>query len=150
MKVTITEIKKLREATGAGIVDVKKALVQAKGNSQKAKKLLTKWGVKKADKRKNKKTSEGLVEAYVHSGGRVGAMVMVKCETDFVANSDDFVSLCKELSLQVAAMNPKNVKELLAQDYIRDPKKKIDDLVKETAAKVKEKIVVDQIVRLSL
>jgi elongation factor Ts len=149
-KITVNQIKKLRDSTGAGMMEVKKALTEAGGSQAKAKELILKWGVAKADKRSDKEANEGQIYSYVHPGGRVGALVKVACETDFVANSSDFQTLCKELSLQVASMNPKDVKDLLAQSYIRDPKKKIDDLVKETAAKVKEKIEVSQIVRLSL
>jgi len=149
-KITAKEIKKLREATGAGIMEVKKALEEAKGDEKKAKQILKKKGVEKLKKRAGKATAEGQVCAYVHNGGRVGAMVMVKCETDFVGRSDEFQSLCKELAMQVASMEPKNVKELLGQQYIRDSKKKVGDLVKETAVKVKENVVVEKIVRLSL
>jgi len=86
----------------------------------------------------------------MHSGGRVGAMVEVNCETDFVAKTDEFKNLAHEVAMQVAAMNPKNVEELLAQDYIRDSAKKIDDLVKETIAKVGENIVVKRFIRYEL
>jgi len=149
-KVTSKEIKRLREATGAGIMEVKKALEEAKGSEKQAKQILKKKGLEKLKKRADKATAEGQVYAYVHAGGRVGALVMVKCETDFVAKSEEFQNLCKELAMQVASMEPKDVKELLKQDYIRDPKKKVGDLVKETAAKVKENVVVEKIVRLSL
>jgi len=149
-KVTSKEIKKLREATGAGIMEVKKALEETKGSEKQAKQILKKKGLEKVKKRADKATAEGQVCAYVHAGGRVGALVMVKCETDFVAKSEEFQNLCKELAMQVASMEPKDVKELLKQDYIRDPKKKVGDLVKETAAKVKENVVVEKIVRLSL
>ena len=149
-KVTSKEIKRLREATGAGIMEVKKALEEAKGSEKQAKQILKKKGLEKLKKRADKATAEGQVYAYVHAGGRVGAMVMVKCETDFVAKSEEFQNLCKELAMQIASMEPKDVKELLKQDYIRDPKKKVGDLVKETAAKVKENVVVEKIVRLSL
>jgi elongation factor Ts len=149
-KVTAKEVKQLRQATGAGIMAVKKALEEAKGNKKKAREILKKKGLEKLKKRAGKATGEGQVYSYIHAGGRVGAMVMVKCETDFVARSQEFETLCKELAMQVASMKPKNVKELLKQDYIRDPKKKVGDLVKEMAAKVKENVLVEKIVRLSL
>ena len=150
MRVKMQDIKVLRDKTGAGIMEVKKALEEAKGNEKKAKEILKKQGLKKIAKRAGKQTNEGQVMAYIHNGGRVGAMVKVMCETDFVSKSDDFKNMCKELAMQVASMNPKNVKDLLAQDYIRDTSKKVKDLVDEVGARVKEKVVVEEIVRLSL
>jgi len=150
MKVTAKQIKVMRDKTGAGIMEVKKALEEAKGDEKKAAMILKKSGLKKLKKRSEKETNEGQVYSYVHAGGRVGAIVKVVCETDFVARSDDFTKVCKELAMQVASMNPKNVKELLAQAYIRDSKKKVKDLVEEVAVKVKEKVEVVKIARLSL
>ena len=95
-------------------------------------------------------TNEGRVYAYVHNGGRVGAMVKVWCETDFTARSEEFIALCKELAMQVVSMEPKNVRELLKQAYIRDSQLTIKDLVAQAAAKFKEKIRVKEIVRISL
>ncbi|MEK7513783.1 MAG: hypothetical protein AAB430_00585 [Patescibacteria group bacterium] len=96
------------------------------------------------------KLSEGQVYAYIHNGGRVGAMVKVLCETDFMGRSEEFTALCKELAMQVASMKPKNVKELLKQTYIRDSKRTVKDLVVQAAAKFKEKIRVSEIARISL
>jgi len=149
-KIAAKEIKKLRDQTGAGIMEVKKALEVAKGDEKKAKEILKKKGAEKMKKRAGKATSEGQVYGYIHAGGRVGAMVKIKCETDFVAKGDDFTKLCKELAMQVASMNPKNVKELLKQKYIRDSKQTIEDLVKQTGGKVKENVVVEEIVRIEL
>ena len=143
--VKLQDIKKLRELTGAGVMEAKKALLEAKGDQDRAKTLLSKWGMAKAAEREGKEANEGLVYSYIHAGGRVGAIVKLSCETDFVARSEEFVKLAKELSLQVASMMPKDVKELLAQAYIRDPRVKMDDLVKEVAAKVKEKVAVEEI-----
>src|SRR3989338_549415 len=138
--VKLNDIKKLRSATGAGGMEAKKALVEARGDQDRAKTLLNKWGLAKAATREGRQAHECLVYSYIPPGGRAGAMVKLACETDFVARSAEFVKLAKELSLQVASMNPKSVKELLAQAYIRDPKKKMGDLIKEVAAKVKEKV----------
>lgn len=148
-KINLKAIKDLREETGAGIMEVKQALEAAKGNIAKAKEWLKKQGLMKAAKREDKEAAEGQVFGYVHSG-RVGALVKINCETDFVASSAEFQKLGKELALQVASMEPKNVKELLAQAYIRDTKTTIDELVKEVGAKVKEKIAVSEIARISL
>jgi len=149
-KVTMKDIKKLRDETQAGIMEVKKALEEAKGDEKKAKEILKREGLTKAAKRADKATGEGQIYSYIHNGGRVGAMVEVRCETDFVAKGDVFQKLCKELAMQIVSMNPKNVKDLLKQDYIRDSSKKMEDLVKETSAKVKENIVVSKIVRLNI
>ena len=106
--------------------------------------------MKKISARADRETKEGRVYGYIHNGGRIGAMVKVMCETDFVAKSEEFEKLCKELAMQVASMEPKNAKELLNQTYIRDADKKVTELVEELAGKVKEKIVVAEIVRLKL
>jgi len=150
MKVTAQQIRRLREETGAGMMAIKSALEKAKGKAAKAKEILKKQGLEKIAKRDEKQASEGQVYAYTHAGNRVAAVVKVNCETDFVANSDEFSQLVKELALQIASMEPKNIKELLKQAYIRDPKRKIQDLVDEVAAKVKEKVVVTEIARISL
>ena len=146
----MTMIKQLRDETGAGVMEAKRALEQAKGDKKKARELLKKKGLAKAAKRQGKETTEGQVYGYIHPGGRVGAMVKVLCETDFVARSDDFVKLCKELAMQVVSMQPKDVKALMKQEYIREPKKKVAEVVKETIAKVKENVVVKEFKRMSL
>ena len=150
MNIKVEEVKKLREKTGAGIADCRRALEEVKGDYGRAEELLKSWGIDKAAAKADRAVGAGLVETYMHSGGRVGAMVEVNCETDFVAKTDEFKNLAHEVAMQVAAMNPKNVEELLAQDYIRDSVKKIDDLVKETIAKVGENIVVKRFIRYEL
>lgn len=149
-KISAKDIKTLRQETGAGIMEVKKALEEAKGKLKQAKVKLKKLGLEKAGKRAGREAKEGRVYGYIHSGGRIGAMVKVMCETDFVAKSEEFEKLCKELAMQVASMEPKTEKELLNQTYIRDKDKKVKELVEELAGKVKEKIVVAEIVRLKL
>jgi elongation factor Ts len=99
-------IKELREATGAGIVDVKEALMEAGGDPQKATELLRKKGVAKLAKKADRVAKEGVVESYIHAGGRVGVLVEVNCETDFVGRTDDFKNLAKEIALHIAAANP--------------------------------------------
>ena len=91
-----------------------------------------------------------MVEAYVHADGRVGSLVKLSCETDFVARNKDFKKLAHELAMQVAAMKPKDVKELLGQDYIRDPKLKIEDLLKQAVGKIKENIKIESFKRLEV
>lgn len=145
---------KLREETGAGIMNVKKALDDSNGDIEKAKKILFAQGVEKAEKRKDREIKAGLVYSYIHGGevnfGKVGVLVKIGCETDFVAKTEDFRQLCKELAMQISAMDPKNVEELLEMDYIRDGSKKIKDLITNVVAKVGENIVVDSFSRISI
>lgn len=150
MKVSIDQIKKLREKTGAGIADSRKALEEAKGDFKKAEKLVKTWGLDKAASKADRVVGAGLVETYIHGGGKVGAMIEVACETDFVTRTDEFKSLVHELAMQVAAMDPKNVEEMMKQDYIREAGKTIDQLVKETIAKVGENVIVKRFMRFEL
>ena len=150
MNISIDQIKKLREKTGAGIADCRKALEEVKGDFKKAEELLKSWGIDKAAAKSDRAVGAGLIETYIHGGGKVGAMVEVNCETDFVAKTDEFKNLAHEVAMQVSAMDPKNVEELLKQDYIREAGKSIDQLVKETIAKVGENIVIRRFVRFEL
>lgn len=147
--ITAEDVKKLREETGAGVMDAKKALEEASGDMAKAKEILQSQGAQKAEKRSERVTSLGLIETYVHAG-KVGAMVEVGCETDFVAKTDEFKNLAHELAMQVASMGPSDVEELLNQDYIRDPSKKVKDLVTETVAKTGENVQVKRFIRFNL
>jgi elongation factor Ts len=104
--VTAQMIAGLREKTGAGLLDVKKALDEAQGDSGEAETILRKKGVASAAKKAGRNTSEGLVESYIHVGGKVGVLLEVNCETDFVAKTDEFKSFCRDLCLQIAAANP--------------------------------------------
>jgi len=106
-KITATEVKELRDITGAGFMDCKKALEEADGNQESAINILNEKGLASAAKKANRSTSEGLIVSYIHTGGRVGAMVELNCETDFVARTEDFESLGKNIAMQVAAMDPK-------------------------------------------
>ncbi len=104
--VTTQLISELREKTGAGLLDVKKALDEAQGNLEQAETILRKKGVASAAKKAGRSTSEGLVESYIHVGGKVGVLVEVNCETDFVAKTDDFKTFCRDICLQIAAASP--------------------------------------------
>src|SRR5438552_3390850 len=119
MNISLDLLKKLREETNAGVSDCRQALEDANGDYEKAKKLLLERGLEKAAKKEGKETSQGVIEAYVH-GGKVGVLIELKSETDFVARNDAFKALAHEIALQVAAMNPKTVEELLKSAYIRD------------------------------
>lgn len=147
---TIDQIKKLREETGAGVMDCRKALEEAKGDKGKAEALLTKWGVEKAEKKSGRATKAGIIDSYVHAGAKAGVLLEIQCETDFVAKTDDFKNLSHELCLQIASMKPKDEKALLKQEYIRDPSITIDQLVKQTIGKLGENIKIIRFTRYSL
>lgn len=122
---TLEIIKQLRAETGAGMVDVKEALDEAGGDSDKARELLRKKGLKIAAKKQARETGQGIIDAYIHPPGRIGAMVTLLCETDFVARNDEFKNLAHEIAKQVAAMNPKYLKsEDVAQEEL-DKEKEI-------------------------
>ena len=110
MNVSVDDIKKLRELTGVGLTDAKKALVETDGDFDKALEAMRKKGLTKAEKKGDREAREGLIEGYVHSG-RIGVVVEMNCETDFVARLDDFKTLAHEIAMQIAAMSPKYVSE---------------------------------------
>ena len=123
MTVTAKEVKALRERTGAGIVECKKALVETKGDLEKAIEFLRKEGIATAEKRAQKETKEGLIGAYIHPGSRLGVLLEVNCETDFVARTEEFKSLARDLSMQVAAVSPLYVsKEEVPSEVIEKEK----------------------------
>ena len=145
----IDDIKKLREATGAGIADCRSALEEAKGNMGKAKEILKKKGLNKASSKEGREVKNGVVEVYSHNG-KVGVLVEVLCETDFVAKTEDFKNLAHELALQIASMNPLSVEELLTQEYIRDNSMTVDQLIRSVIGKLGENIQVGKFERISL
>jgi len=140
MDISIEAIKKLRAETGAGISDCREALEATKGDMREAKEILRKKGMERAAKKAEREVKAGQVFSYVHHTGRLGSMVALACETDFVAKTDDFQKLGKELAMQVASMQPESVDALLEQEYIREPGKKIGDVVKEVVGKLGENI----------
>jgi len=150
MKNNLDQIKKLRAKTKAGVMDCRQALEASGDNLKKAEEWLRKKGLQSASKRHGRETDCGLVEAYTHAKGKIVAVVELCCETDFVARTEDFKKLAHELAMQVAALNPKNIKELLSQPWIRDESKKIDELIKELSAKTGENIKINRLYRLEL
>lgn len=150
MKFSLDLLKKLREETQAGVADCRKALEDADGKYEKAKQLISERGLEKAKKKEGKETREGIIASYVHSNSKVGVLIELGCETDFVARTDDFKNLAKEITLQIAAMNPKDVKELMESAYIRDPKLTIEQLIKGVIAKVGENITIAKFTRMEL
>ena len=143
-------IKKLRDETGAGVMDVRAALKKANGDEEAAKKILKEKGLEKIAEKAHRKTDQGVIETYIHADGRIGAMVHLACETDFVARTAEFRELAKELAMQIAAMDPKDTDELLSQEYIRDSSRSVKELLAEVVAKTGENIKVKKISRFAL
>lgn len=136
-------IKALREETGAGIMDVKKALEEADNNVEKAKEIIRERGMARADKKADRETKEGFIGSYIHTTGKVAALVSLLCETDFVARNEEFRTLAREIAMQVASMRPETVEELLDQEHIRDGRV-IRDMVKELSGKVGENVTIGE------
>ncbi len=165
MPISKARIKELRDQCGAGIMECRNALLEADGDMEKALNTLKERGLLKAAKKAERVTSQGLVEAYIHTGGGIGAMIELNCETDFVARTDEFKELAHNLAMQVAAMCPQFVSEdevpeeagievekacLLKQAYIKDPNLTVQDVIVETIAKLGENIRVSRFVRFEL
>jgi elongation factor Ts len=153
-KKIIELVKKIRIETGLGIMEIKAALEESNGDEKKAKEILKEKGLKKAEKRSEKETKKGIVATYTHKSlydpGRVGCMVELLCETDFVSVNEEFLALSKDLCLQVAALNPKDVKELLEQDYLKDPSKKVKEVVAALNNKFGENVKIGRIARFEI
>jgi elongation factor Ts len=150
MKIDPKEVQRLRAETSAGVMDCKRALEDAQGNFEKAKDLLKERGLASLKKKSGREAKEGTVASYIHAGGRVGAIVEIASETDFVSRSPEFQKLAQEVAMHVAAMDPKDVEELLGQDYIRDASKKVNDLVTTLAASVGENLSIRRFQRFAL
>ncbi len=140
------DVQKLRQETGAGVMDCKRALTDAKGDFDAAVRLINERGLVKAQKKESRSTGAGLVESYVHNG-RVGVLLEIHAETDFVVRSEPFKALVHELAMQIAAMEPENVDALMKQPYIKDESMKVEDLVKRVVAKVGENIKLERFTR---
>lgn len=195
MAITAAQVKQLREKTGAGMMDCKKALQEANGDIEKASELLRKKGLAAAEKKAGRVAAEGLVESYIHAGGKIGVLVEVNCETDFVAKTDEFRSFVRDIAMQIAATNPQYVRReevpeavvdkernilkeqalnegkpehivekmvegrldkffkaicLVEQPFVKDTDKTVDELVKETIAKIGENISIRRFARFEL
>jgi len=138
--VKIDDLKKIRATTGASVDAIRKALEEADGEIERALKLLKDKGALVAAKKASRQTGEGIISCYVHANSKVGVMVKLLCETDFVARTEQFEKLGHELAMHVAAMEPANVEDLLSQAYIRDQDLTIDALIKDYIAKLGENI----------
>ncbi len=165
MEISVTLIKELRDKTSAGVMECKRALQQSEGNLDRACNILREQGLARAEKKADRVASQGLVEAYVHGGGRIGSMVELNCETDFVAHTDEFKALIHDLALQVAATDPHFISSaeipegeklnpeevcLLSQPFIKDPSRRISDIVADVSAKMGEKVAVRRFARFEL
>jgi elongation factor Ts len=157
---TSTElIKELREKTGAGVMECKRAIEDAVGDLARAEQLIKERGLAMAEKKAGREAGQGLIDSYIHAG-RIGAMIELNCETDFVARTDDFRLLAREVAMQVAATNPSRISSkeessdgdvpLLDQPYIRDVSKTVQDLLNETIARVRENIVIRRFARFEI
>lgn len=170
MAITAQLVKELRDRTGAGFKECKDVLTETNGNIEEAIKLLKAKGLADAGKKQDREAREGRVEVYIHAGSRMGALVEVDCETDFVARTDDFIALCKEIALHVAATNPRYVRVedvpadvlsssdlsaedfykenvLLSQAFVRNASESINDKIQSAIARLGENIVVRRFVR---
>lgn len=143
------DIAKLRELTGAGVMDCKKALEEAGNDFEKAKKILSANAGAIAKKKADRATSAGLIESYVH-GGKIGVLIEVACESDFVGKNSDFKAMVHNLCLQIASMMPETIEELLAQDYILDPSQTVEEYITSLIGKIRENIQVKRFVRYEL
>ncbi len=165
MKIPVVKVKELREQSGAGVMDCRKALVKAAGDTDKALQILREVGLLLAKKKAERSATEGVIEAYIHCGGHIGALIEVNCETDFVARTEEFKGLAHNLAMQVAAMNPQFISEdeipeeadiepqaacLLLQPYIKDNSKTVQDIIIETIARLGENIKVGRFAKFEL
>ena len=165
MEISTEKVKELREKTGAGVMDCKKALIEASGDFAKAADVIGERGLVIARKKAERVANQGIIESYVHQGGRIGAIVEVNCETDFVARTPEFKELVHDIALQIAAMSPQFISSeevsseteadlneacLLLQPFVKDPGKTIQEIITETIAKVGENIKIRRFCRFEL
>ncbi len=147
MSYSVADIKKLREDSGAGMLDCKKALDEANGDYAQAKEIVRKKGLAKAEKKADRETKEGYIASYVHANNKVASMVEILCETDFVARNQEFQSMARDVAMHIVATNPDTVEMLLKEPFVKDPDKTVEVLVKEVSGKIGEKFVVNRFVR---
>ena len=169
MEITVDMIKELREMTSCGVIECKNALEEAGGDADKAKKILQKRGLELAAKKGGRAAKEGRIEAYIHQGAKIGVIVEVNCETDFVAKNENFCQFTKDVAMQIAAANPKYIKKedvsedmlseekdqeafikeqcLMEQPFVKDPKKTIQNYLNELVASMGENIFISRFIR---
>lgn len=169
MASSVDDIRQLREETSCGVIECKKALEESKGDFQKAKEILRKRGLEMAAKKAGRVATEGRVEAYIHTGNKIGVIVEVNCETDFVARNEDFMKFSRDIAMHIAALSPTYIKKedipadvlikemdkdafakahcLLLQNYVKDPSKTIGDYLNELVSKIGENIQISRFER---
>lgn len=145
----LEQLKRLREETGVPIGDCQKALSEAKGDIEKAKDILKKLGKELAQKKQSRETKQGIVDTYIHPNKKIGAMIELRCESDFVAKNPDFLKLSHELCLQIAAIDPVEI-PIFEQPWIKDQTKTVKNLIEDTIAKLGENIVLEKFIRYEL
>ncbi len=165
MKIPTDRVRELREQSGAGIMECRNVLLETEGDMEKALQILKQQNLFKAEQSRKRSTSQGLIETYVHSGGRIGAMIELNCETDFVARTDEFKELAHHIAMQVAAMSPKFVSPeevpvgadvdaqvacLFLQPDIKDPAMTVQGIIDQLIAKVGENIKISRFARFGL
>lgn len=150
MAVSMDQIKKLREITGARILDCQKALQEANGDLDKAIAAVEAKGLARAEKNQDRETKVGYVATYTHNTGMVAAMVEMLCETDFVAANEEFRQMTRDIAMQVAAMGAENVEDLLQQDFIKDPEKTVELVIKSLSGKIGEKMILSRFERFAI
>ncbi len=165
MKISVEAVKELRNKTNAGVLECNKALLKVGGDMEKAIEFLKQRGAAIAERKKDVATTEGVIEAYIHYTKRIGALVELNCETDFVAHTDEFKELAHDLAMQIAATSPQFLTSeemppeteidpqaacLLSQPFIKEPDKTVQEIIAETIAKVGENIKVRRFARFEL
>ncbi len=150
MKIDIKKLKQLREETGVSFDLCRKALIEAQNDLEKARQILFKQGAKKVEKKKEKQTSEGKIFTYVHHNGKYAGLVELLTQTDFVANNEEFKKLGKDLAMQAASVEFKNLEDFLKQEFIKDPKITVKELIENHIVKLGENIVLSRVLRWEL
>ena len=148
--ISMDQIKEFRQKTGFSIMGCKKALEEAEGDETKALKILEEKGAEKALKKLGREAKQGLIETYIHNDNKVGVLLELNCETDFVAKNEEFKALAHDLAMHIAAMNPKDKEELTEQPFIKDSKVSVNDYLSSVIAKVGEHIVIKRFTRFHL
>jgi len=148
--ISAEQIKKIREKTGFSIMECKNALEETDGDEEKALKIIEKKGKEKAVKKSEREAKQGLIEAYIHNNGKIGVLLELNCETDFVARNENFKELAHGIAMHIAAMGVDDKEELLGQTFIKDESKTIKDLVTEAIAKLGENIKIGKFIRLKI
>lgn len=148
--ISTEKIRQLREKTNLSIMECKRALEEADGDEDKALKILGEKGKEKALKKAGREAGQGLIESYIHSNGKIGVILELNCETDFVAKNEEFKELAHDISMHIAAFEPKDDKELLSQPFLKDEQKTIKDLINDAVAKLGENVKIGKFLRLEI